>query len=243
MVTAFFGFVLTLNTFQNLKKSRSGIMVITAARDLDLGDTLGEKDVLLVAAPTGTDLSLAYREIGKVVGKTVRNPTRRGQVISNFDLLNENDNLSGLIPAGYRASTIPISLPKETLGNLKFGSRVDILYADTSEKQFGTKTIMKNILVLKVFANQGAPTPGVMPGQAYLTLAIRPEAAETLAYAGRKGKIDISVRPNTDHNNTTEEYMSLNEILGFNKDTAVSPTAYQSAIEVIRGIKKTTVRL
>ena len=239
LLTAFSGFSLTLKTLDRAKKT-SPFLIVVAGRDLALGETLSEKDMEISSAPAETDLHNTFRQSEKLIGKSLRNPLRRGQPVTSFDLITDSDSLAGLIPQGYRAATLPLSLPGETSGSLRFGTRVDVLFFEVADRNAQAKTIMKNVLVLKNSQNQ-KPSESSASAVSYITLAVRPEAAETLAYALQRGKIHLSVRPMTERN-AREEYMSLNELLGIT-NAAAMPLGSSAEVEVIRGIKKGTVKL
>jgi Flp pilus assembly protein CpaB len=238
IVTAFVGFSLAVKVLNNPRMPGEKILAVSSARDINYGETLNPEDLLLIPLPTGINRGQIHESVDKVVGKIARKPIAAGQIIKITDILSQIDDVSGLIPEGYRASTIPIVLPKETMDSLKFGSRVDILFSRTSntynsEAQTETRTILKNVLVMKTISNQdkNANMPGQV--QAYITLAVKPKAAETLAFALQKGKIDLLVHSMSDRN-LAEEFLTLNDLLGSKSIDSTNP----SQVEVIRGTKR-----
>ncbi|HOW58651.1 MAG TPA: Flp pilus assembly protein CpaB [Candidatus Omnitrophota bacterium] len=233
------------HVFNELKKDPKAILVATAVRDLDIGDTIGKTDVSLLLMPKGTELSTAFTELAPVVGQNLRNAVQRGNVIRSFDLADETDNIANMIPEGYRATTVSLPISEDALRLLKFGRRVDVVFTDTSAKEFETKTIMKNILVMKAAPmKQAGAQAGGMPGGSTVTvtLAVTPEGAEIMAYAMKKGKLDISIRPFSERD-VKDTYMRLDEIVGTKQTSIIPILPEQTEIELYRGVKKEKVKV
>lgn len=234
------------HVFNELKKDPKAILVATAVRDLDVGDTIGKTDVSLLLMPKGTELSTAFTELAPVVGQNLRNAVRRGNVIRSFDLADETDNIANMIPEGYRATTVSLPISEDALRLLKFGRRVDVVFTDTSAKEFETKTIMKNILVMKAapMKQAGTQVGGMSAGGSTVTvtLAVTPEGAEIMAYAMKKGKLDISIRPFSERD-LKDTYMRLDEIVGTKQASIIPMLPEQTEIELYRGVKKEKVKV
>jgi Flp pilus assembly protein CpaB len=233
-----------LNLFNEMKKDPVAIRAVTAVRTLDVGDTITKSNVSLLLAPKGTDPNTVITDLNSVEGKSLRNAVRRGNVIKSFDLADETDNVASLIPAGYRASTLVLSLSEDALQLLKFGRRVDVLFTDTTAREFNTKTIMKNVLVMKADSlqqNKIKTARNENASSAVVTLAVTPEGAEVIAYAAKKGKLDLSVRPLSDQD-LNDSYLSLEEIMG-TKTPVLQIHSNQTEIEVFRGVKKERVKV
>lgn len=242
LAAGFAAFSMTIKTFDQLKKGPKTLQVVTAMEDMSVATVVNASTLKLVIAPKGIDTGIVYTEIDKVAGQMLRNPVRRGQPITKFDLLDKNDNLATLIPEGYRAASITLSLSRETLNFLKFGNRVDVLLTtqDSGGKTTETKTIIKNILVMNTVQKANTPSAADKT-QATVTLAVRPEGSEILAYAANRGKIDLVVRPMTDKN-VSEEYINFDELRGINKNNFI-PVLEKTDVEVIRGVKKDLVKV
>ena len=246
MVCAFVAFMMIFRIFTELKKDPRGVEAVMAARDLEVGETLQKTDLMMEMVPKGTNLNTVFKQMSEVEGKVLRNPIRRGEVIQTFDLADEADSVAGLIPADYRAATLSLVLPMETLRLLKFGSRVDVLFTDTSTKDFETKTIMENILVMK--ASPAKPVKSKNGAEEYtpsvdVTVAVKPEGAEIFAYAVKKGKLDISVRSMTEKGGE-DSYMNLRDVMGVKPAPVfMQTTAVDNEVEIYRGVKKEKVVL
>ncbi len=245
MLSAFIAFTMIFRIFSELKKDPRGINAVTAVRDLEVGETIEKSDIQIQLAPKGTNVNSIFTESEQVEGKVLRNSIRRGAVIQSFDVADEADSVAGLIPENYRASTLSFMLPIETSRLLKFGRRVDILFTDTSTKDFETKTIMQNILVIK--AGPSKPPAKAKPGTEEfsptmdVTIAVRPEGAEILAYSMKKGKLDLSVRSLTEKN-ADEVYMNLRDVMGVKPAPIfMQPAAVDNEVEIYRGVKKEKV--
>lgn len=236
-VVSLIAFLGAVNALGNKQTQPNAI--VTALRDIDAGQTAQIKDIKLIVPSKDFDPAIVFTKINAVAGQIARNPIRRGQVITSFDLLDKSDRITFVIPEGYRVSTIPLSSPNSMLDFLKQGSRVDVLFTDP-EKSFETRTIMKNVAVVKVSTPE-KNSPGADNFSAFISLAVPPDASETLAYAVRKGKIDLSVRPDAERSKV-EEYMKLGELTGIKK-SMISPLLNHNDIELIRGTKRSTVRI
>lgn len=189
VLCAVLAFGTILHLFGEMKKDPRAILTVTAMRDLEVGDTIQKPDINLLLMPKGTDPSTIFMSLDLVIGKNLRNAVRRGNVIKTFDIANETDNMASLIPAGYRASALVLPLSDDTLRLLKFGRRVDVLFTDTTSKEFNTKTIMKNVLVMKADSmkqDKGKTFGNESNSTAAVTLAVTPEGAEVIAYAVKK---------------------------------------------------------
>ena len=239
-VSAILTFSMIVNMLQKANVAPSSDLVVTAMKDLDVGAKITKEDIDVLVAPSGTDFKVSFGDIAKVIGKSVRNPIRRGKVINTFDLVQEGDDLTGLIPKGYRASTILIEIPKEAISFLKFGNRVDVLFSEKDKVGGSPRYIMRNILVLNVTTNEAAGSSN----QAYVTLAVKPDGIEILSYATRNGKVDLTIRPMSDSDSKDkEEYMSYDELLGVKAAGFIPSLTNQTEIELIRGVKKETVKI
>jgi pilus assembly protein CpaB len=230
---------------QQTKPIESKVYVIAADKDLQVGVTLNKTHLRKIIAPEKIDMGISFTNGAALIGQIVRNPIRRGDPITDFDVVSEDDNMAGLIPEGYRAATIPISLSDETVGFLRFGNRVDVLFtgytATAQNKSVSrTQTVIKNALVMKI-TTSGGDESNPRSRVAYVTLAVKPEWAETLSYAQRKGKIDLLVRPISD-SDIREDFISLDELLGNNKKASTT-LKENIEVEVIRKSKKETVRI
>lgn len=243
VISAVIALTVIIHLFNEMKKDPQAMPVVTAMRNLDIGDTLQKADLSLLPAPRGTDPGLMFTSVEPVVGKNLRNAVRRGQVIKSFDLMDETDSMASLIPDGYRAATCVLALPEETVRLLKFGRRVDVLFTDTTAREFHTKTIMKNVLVMKVDAskkNKAKTLANESNATVDVTLAVKPEGAEVIAYAVQKGKLDLSVRPLSEQD-PKESYLTLEDVMG--TKTPIFQVSNQAEIEVFRGVKKEKVKL
>jgi Flp pilus assembly protein CpaB len=243
VISAVIALTVIVHLFNEMKKDPRSILAVTAMRNLDVGDELKKSDISLLLAPKGADLNTLLTDLDSAAGRNLRNAVRRGQLIKTFDFADETDNITSLIPEGYRAATCVLVLPEETVRLLKFGRRVDVLFTDTTAREFNTKTIMKNVLVMKVDSsskNKSKTPANEDNAKVDVTLAVKPEGAEVIAYAIKKGKLDLSIRPMAEQD-VKESYLTLEDIMGIK--APVLQLGNQTEIEVFRGVKKEKVRL
>ena len=243
LVSGFLAFILISQMLKNATKPQAVIDIVIAADDLHVGNVITEEKIKMAPAPSGISIETAFRETDMVVGSMLRNSIRAGKPILTFDIANEEEDIFALIPEGYRASTLPVHLPKEVVDLLKFGSRVDVLYTDTSSEVLETSTIMRNVLVMKVSGNSTTGGAMIAGQDVYVTLAVPPQAVETLSYVMRKGKLDLSILP-LGSQNVEEAYISMKELLDAHEEI-VNPTPIKifHEVEIIKGTKKQMVEL
>lgn len=243
VLSGFLAFTFILSASGQAKDPATSL-IVTAITDLGVGETIAIKNMKLSPAPPDIDLEAAYHDLKSVEGRVARVAIMRGRPITTFDLIADDENIFNLIPSGYRAATLPASLPNEILKLLKFGTRVDVLFTDTTTKDLRTKTIMKNAMVMKVSGIPAGNQNRGLAEQVHVTLAVPPDAVEALSYATQKGKVNLAVRPNGDGNNSgnlEESYMNLDEVIGLKKDP--NDLFNQAEIEVIKGTEKELIRL
>lgn len=231
-------FMAAVNAMGSMGKGKTARPVVTVIHDMAAGQTLTDKDLRLIIPDHTVDPGIVFFSVEKAAGRSVRNPLRRGQVLTSFDLSDKSDLVSLQLDGDSRMFTLPFPSSSAVLGFLKEGTRVDILFTDPS-KAYETKTIMKNVRVLKVTAPD--KNSSADKSTSFVSIAVAPDASETLAYAVRKGKIDLSVRSSADPSKS-EEYMRLSELTGLKK-MFTAPLFNRNEIEVIKGTKRSTIRL
>lgn len=234
-------FLMSLQIANSKKQVAMELMVVGAVRDIEIGSSIKKEDLDLVPAPQNVNPKMLFTDFDPVLSKVNRRNILKGEAIKSIDLLAEGENPASLIPAGYRAMTVPVTLPANLTKLIQVGNRVDVLL--TYEKvhgEFESVTLIKNAKVI------GLSEPGKNAGmggtaQVYITMAVTPDGAETLAYAMKKGTLNVAVYSLSESNNSEEKFFTLKEL--FFKEEPVAAQAVAAApvsdgIEVIRGLRK-----
>ena len=222
-------------------------MVVALARDIDIGSTLQKEDLDLVTAPDNIDSNYLIKDPALAVGKITNRFLAKGTAVRNIDLLSLQDNLASLIPEGYQAMTVPVTLPANLTNLIQVGNRVDILltYTTGTGTQFKSIPLMKNVKVIGVSNNDGS---GSNNGNMQITLAVTPEGSKTLAYSLKRGTLNVAIRSLSESDKEQpEHFFTLSELFKdqeletgqINKENKAPLT---EEIEIIRGLNKETYR-
>ncbi len=224
--------------------SPANLLVVGAVRDISIGSVIKREDVDLLPPPENMNPKVLFTDFDRVVGETARRNVPKGEVIRTVDLLAKGDNLASLIPPGYRAMNIPVVLPSNLTNLIQVGNRVDILLTyQKANYEVSSVTLVKNAKVIGV---SEPPKGGFSSGanqEMYITLAVTPDGAETLAFAMKKGTLNVAVHSLSDSEaQQQEKFFTLRELF-FNKAnepiTTVAPAPVEKQeIEVIRGLNK-----
>lgn len=216
-------------------------LIVAAVRDINIGSVIRRDDIDLLPAPEGTLMKSHYTTLDDVVGRVPRRILLKGQAIKNVDILAEGDNLASLIPQGYRAMTIPVTLSSNLSNLLQIGNRVDVLLTyEVSRGEINSITLIENARVIGV-----SDMPGNQGGRelkVHVTLAVTPDGAQTLAYAMEKGTLNISIRSLGEQED--EKFFTLKELFFPNKpdpQAALLPVEEKppsDEIEIIRGLRR-----
>src|SRR5579864_6786337 len=149
------GFVAAVYSYKNLQikgPSDSGVQVIVAADDLQVGAKVEDHDIRIITVPQTDVPAGAPRKRADVVGHGVILPITRGDFILKTKLAGENAGvgLPSLISLGMRAVSVRVNEVVSVAGFVTPGTRVDVLLTGTpaggSDQQ--TTTVLQNIAVL-----------------------------------------------------------------------------------------------
>lgn len=252
--SGFAAFIIYLNLVNSSQpRTSAGLMVVGAVKDIEIGTKIQKEDLDLFEAPVNVSPKILLADFQSVLGKVSRRNILKGEVIRTIDLLGEGENIASLIPEGYRAMTIPVTMPSSLSNMIEVGNRVDILLTyEQARGEFRSVTLVKNAKVIGASDNTakggGGFVPGAAGGSTYITLAVTPEGSETLAYAMKKGTLNIAIHSLSEAENMPEKFFTLSEL--FHKDdekkevvvqTPDEPVATDS-IEIIRGLRKEKFR-
>ncbi len=196
------GFLASVYVYRNLQSragagSESGVDVIVAADDLQVGARVEEHDIKIIKIP-GADLPPgAPRRRSEVLGHGVIVPISKGEFILPNRLAGENagSGLPSLIPPGMRAVSVRVNEVVSVAGFVTPGTRVDVLLTGTpagGEQQ--TTTVLQNVAVLASGHTLERTATGEAQTTAVITLLVSPDDAQRLTLASSEGHIQLALR-------------------------------------------------
>jgi pilus assembly protein CpaB len=176
----------------------SGVEVIVAANDLQVGARVEDKDIKIIKIPPADLPPTAPRRRSDVLGHGVIVPISKGEFILPNRLAAENAGagLPSLIPPGMRAVSVRVNEVVSVAGFVTPGTRVDVLLTGTpngaGEQQ--TTTVLQDVAVLASGHTLERTSTGEAQNTAVITLLVTPEDAQRLTLASSEGHIQLSLR-------------------------------------------------
>ena len=153
------------------------VPVLTAARDLPAGTTLGEQDLASVDYPAGTAPAGLARD---AVGRVLAGPVRAGEPLTDVRLVG-----APLAAAYPGAVAVPVRLPDAGMaGLLRVGDRIDLVAADPQGAT--ARVVASDLTVLALPRVDDEATASGLPGR-LVVLAAPETAREGLAQAAVSG--------------------------------------------------------
>src|SRR5579864_8684970 len=150
------GFLASVYVYRSLQSKSgvsadSGVDVIVAADDLQVGARVEERDIKIIKIPAADLPPGSPRKRSDVLGHGVIVPISKGEFILPNRLAGENagSGLPSLIPPGMRAVSVRVNEIVSVAGFVTPGTRVDVLLTGTpggGEQQ--TTTVLQNVAVL-----------------------------------------------------------------------------------------------
>lgn len=195
------GFVAAVYSYKNLQtkgSSDSGVQVIVAANDLQVGAKVEDHDIKIITVPQTDVPAGAPRKRADVVGHGVILPITKGDFILKTKLAGENAGvgLPSLIPPGMRAVSVRVNEVVSVAGFVTPGTRVDVLLTGTpgagGDQQ--TTTVLQNVAVLASGHTLERTATGEAQNTAVITLLVSPEDAQRLTLASSQGHIQLALR-------------------------------------------------
>jgi pilus assembly protein CpaB len=197
------GFLVSMLVYRNLQSrtggnSESGIDVIVAADDLQVGARVEEHDIKIIKIPAADLPPGAPRRRSDVLGHGVIVPISKGEFILPNRLAGENAGagLPSLIPPGMRAVSVRVNEVVSVAGFVTPGTRVDVLLTGTpggtGEQQ--TTTVLQNVAVLASGHTLERTATGEAQNTAVITLLVSPDDAQRLTLASSEGHIQLALR-------------------------------------------------
>lgn len=197
------GFFASVYVYKNLQSktgsgTESGVDVIVAANDLQVGAKVEEHDIRIIKVSSADLPPGAPRRRADVIGHGVIVPISKGEFILPNRLAGENAGagLPSLIPPGMRAVSVRVNEVVSVAGFVTPGTRVDVLLTGTpgagGEQQ--TTTVLQNVAVLASGHTLERTATGEAQTTAVITLLVSPDDAQRLTLASSEGHIQLALR-------------------------------------------------
>jgi pilus assembly protein CpaB len=175
-------------------------MVIVAAVNMSMAETVTSQHVKLVPWPSNSVPSGAIRKMADAEGRVVRSSIVAGEPLIDGKLAPQLAGRGGLmpmlVPEGQRGVTIKVDDAIRESGFVLPNSRVDVLVSMAKEKSSQdriSKVILQDVTVLA--AGQTVELRDNKPVTfTTVTLALQPAQAERLALAQTEGKLTLAMR-------------------------------------------------
>ena len=201
---------------------------MSASKDIEVGQVLGDGDLLEVSWPQSHALDGGLTKRVEVVNRTALVSLKKGQpVLSQYlSAPGAGSGLAARIPDGMRAIALRSDEIVGVGGFLHPGSHVDVLVTCRlgSDSELSTLTALQNAEVIAT-GQRSQPDPSGKPESVtVVTLLLTPENAERAVLAASQGSVHLVLRNNTDAQASTTSPMKLSLLAGVARPS-VTPAA------------------
>lgn len=176
------------------------VEVVVAARDLDIGATVGPTDLRLEEWPANRVPEDGFRELDEVVEGVPVARILAGEPVMRRRLAPPGSGvgLSPKVPVGMRAISVRVDDVTGLAGFVLPEAHVDVLVTGTplSSPESGrmTRTILSKVRVISAGENLEPDASGKPQRVAVVTLLVSPEQAELLTLASTQGRLQLVLR-------------------------------------------------
>ena len=158
-----------------------------------------------------------FSDVEELVGRVIKVEAFPGDVIIESKLapVGSEGGFSSIIPPGMRALTVEVNTFVGVGGFILPNTRVDVLVtvpSYTDKEEASTRIILENIKVLAVdqtFQRKGDDPVTVQT----VTLLVTPEQAEKLVLASTEGKLQLTLRNDSDNAQMATTGVQLKELV------------------------------
>ena len=252
-----FGAVILAASWMGKQASEKTTPLVIAAIDIDLGSTISEPMLKVVAWPSAALPPNSFKDFKSLNGRVLRAPIFKGEPILEPKLAPQGGvgGLPSMIKNGKRAISIKVN---EVIGVAGFtlpGSFVDVMVNTTDSRDKSvSKIVLTQILVLAIAqeAKRDDAKPKVVNA---VTLEVSPDEAEKLDLARSIGSLTLILRNPMDRLEMDTAGSRREDLLGKETEGLLSkknePSAppqaaralapartHASSIEIIRGTQK-----
>jgi pilus assembly protein CpaB len=205
---------------QNRRESTPQVVyrkVVVANRDLSMGKKLEAADLKTSDWPEGIVPMGSYSSASELFGRVLKTESKTSEAVIESKLAPKGSEggFSSIIPDGMRALTVSVNNSSGVGGFILPNTRVDVLVTVSSPAQKGestTKIILEDITVLAVDQTFERKEDDPVIVQT-VTLLVTPEDAEKLVLASTEGKLQLSLRNNSDRSVKVTSGVQLKELV------------------------------
>src|SRR5580698_2558889 len=223
------GTVAGLIAYRNLQSrsgpGETGVPVVVAADDIQVGARIEEHDVRIANLPASSLPANTYDRRSKVLGHGVVVPIAKGEFILPSKLAGEEAGagLPSLIPNGMRAVSVRVNEVVSVAGFVTPGTRVDVLLTGTpgAGGEQETTTVLQNVAVLASGHTLERTATGEAQTTAVITLLVSPDDAQRLTLASSEGHIQLALRNPLD---TKQDEVPASNSRGLYRGLSAPPT-------------------
>ncbi|MBN1894447.1 Flp pilus assembly protein CpaB [bacterium] len=224
-------------------------LLLPAGKKLDASD-LRTGDWPETIVPAG-----CFSDASDLVDRVVRMEIQPGEAVLETKLAptGSEGGFSSIIPPGMRALTVSVNTSSGVSGFILPDARVDVLVtvsAPARKEESSTKIILEDIKVLAVDQTFERKEDDPVIVQT-VTLLVTPDDAEKLVLASTEGKLQLSLRNNSDRSSRSTAGVKLRELIAKSgTQTSAGSTPRRSSpkesvrpqvVEVIRSAKREEV--
>jgi pilus assembly protein CpaB len=206
------------------------VLAVVAARDLNVGVTIGPDDVVeAYLLPSLLPEAGTFTSVDELVGRTPRERVLANEIVRErrLALADAGVGLNAIVEPGQRAMSVSVDSESGVAGFIRPGNYVDVIVTirpdgrDTSTK-WVSHTFLQGAKVLAVGRRMGEGEQGKLPEsrptstreKPTVTLELGPDDAEALALASSKGDIHIVLRNDVDITAVDTQGTYANAIIG-----------------------------
>lgn len=219
------------------------VNVAVAVVDLSWGTKLKPEMIKMVPYLKDSIPPGAFTDPGKLAGRVLIDPTKKGEPMLESRLAPESvehGGVAAIVGPGKRALAVKGDRVLGMAGLIRPGSHVDVLAtisnpgAENDAQKDITKTVLENIRVLATGTELEQDSKGTTTQIDVYTLEVSPEEAEKLALASTKGRLHFALRNATDVNYVTTQGTTIPTMLALeNWESYEEPAPKPDAKETI----------
>jgi pilus assembly protein CpaB len=242
--------VLDTQSQKNDKKTDGYRDVVLVSVHLPAGSKIGEPDLRVTAWPSDLIPEGSFSKLSEVTGRVMKTDAFPGEAImeSKLAAIGSEGGFSSIIPTGMRALTVEVNTFVGVGGFILPNTSVDVLVTVPSSKEkeeASTRIILQDIKVLAVdqtFERKGDDPVTVQT----VTLLVTPEQAEKLVLASTEGKLQLTLRNDSDDAKNATAGVKLKDLVA-GQPKAPEKTVTRQApknrktVEVIRSGERESV--
>ena len=195
------------------------VYVVVASQPIEMGVSLTEHDVKVIAWPAHNQVVGAFAKVADVVNRGLVAPVAENEPITEGKLAPRQSG-AGLPPAirpGMRAMSVKVNEVIGVAGFVTPGTRVDVIVTLHHDKDSLSRVVVSNVQVLTAgtrYDEAQAKKEGKAIPSSVVTLMVSPADAERIALAASEGQIMLALRNPLDRDVTSTSGVRTAGLMG-----------------------------